>query len=101
MLPARVAAGSSRLVAQRPEAIQKAAIQGRGGRGMAIDGSKFSASMPSPSCATEVVRCREAFTVFAVPFRYEADPVPMGMDRAHWFRRAEELVASGASLIDS
>jgi hypothetical protein len=36
-----------------------------------------------------------------VQFRYDADPEPMGLDRAHWLRCAEQLVASVASLIGS
>jgi len=44
-------------------------------------------------------RCLEAFTIFAVQFRYDADPEPMGLDRAHWLRRAEQLVEHVASLL--
>jgi HEPN domain-containing protein len=29
------------------------------------------------------------FTDFAVQFRYDTDPEPMGLDRAHWLHRAE------------
>jgi len=39
--------------------------------------------------AVEDFRCLEAFTIFAVPFRYDVDPEPMGLDRAHWLLRAE------------
>ena len=49
----------------------------------------------------EAFRCLEAFTVLAVQFRYDADPDPMGLDRAHWLRRAEQLVESVTSLIGS
>ncbi len=34
----------------------------------------------------------EAFTVFAVQFRYDAEPEPMQLDRREWQQRAEELV---------
>lgn len=47
-------------------------------------------------------RSLEAFTIFAVQFRDDADPAPMapmGLDRAGWLRRAEQLVEHGASLI--
>lgn len=39
--------------------------------------------------AVEDFRCLEAFTIFAVPFRYDVDPEPMGLDRAQWLLRAE------------
>lgn len=32
------------------------------------------------------------FTAFAVQFRYDAEPEPMGLDRQHWLQRAEALV---------
>lgn len=41
----------------------------------------------------------ETFTIFAVQFRYDADPEPMGLDRGHWLQRAEQLVEHVASLI--
>lgn len=47
----------------------------------------------------EDVRCLEAFTIFAVQFRYDADPEPMGLDRSHWLRRAKQLVDHVASLL--
>lgn len=47
----------------------------------------------------EAFRCLEAFTIFAVQFRYDADPEPMGLDRADWLQRAEQLVEHVASLI--
>ncbi|NQW38829.1 MAG: HEPN domain-containing protein [Cyanobacteria bacterium] len=34
----------------------------------------------------------EAFTVFAVQFRYDAEPEPMELDRRDWQQRAVELV---------
>ena len=34
----------------------------------------------------------EAFTVFAVQFRYDAEPEPMELDRSDWQQRAVELV---------
>jgi HEPN domain-containing protein len=34
----------------------------------------------------------EAFTVFAVQFRYDAEPEPMELDRPQWQQRAVELV---------
>ena len=34
----------------------------------------------------------EAFTVFAVQFRYDAEPEPMELDRRNWQQRAVELV---------
>jgi HEPN domain-containing protein len=34
----------------------------------------------------------EAFTAFAVQFRYDAEPEPMGLDRQHWQQQAEALV---------
>ncbi|MEN9861089.1 MAG: hypothetical protein RLZZ515_1571 [Cyanobacteriota bacterium] len=34
----------------------------------------------------------EAFTVFAVQFRYDAEPEPMQLDRREWQQRAEDLV---------
>lgn len=39
------------------------------------------------------------FTDFAVQFRYDVDPEPMGLDRAHWLQRAEQLVDHVASII--
>lgn len=39
------------------------------------------------------------FTDFAVQFRYDADPEPMGLDRAHWLHRAEQLVEHVAAII--
>ena len=39
------------------------------------------------------------FTDFAVQFRYDVDPQPMGLDRAHWLQRAEQLVNHVASII--
>jgi len=47
----------------------------------------------------EEFRCLEAFTIFAVQFRYDANPEPMGLDRADWLRRAEQLVDHVASII--
>ena len=47
----------------------------------------------------EAFRCLEAFTIFVVQFRYDADPEPMGLDRADWLQRAEQLVEHVASLI--
>ena len=47
----------------------------------------------------EHFRCLEAFTIFAVQFRYDADPEPMRLDRSHWLRRAEQLVDHVASLL--
>ena len=41
------------------------------------------------------------FTEFAVQFRYDADPEPMGLDRAQWLCRAEQLVEHVASIITS
>ena len=49
----------------------------------------------------EDFRCLEAFTVFAVQFRYDVDPEPMGLDRAHWLLRAEQLVEHVAAIIGS
>ena len=49
----------------------------------------------------EDLRCLEAFTVFAVQFRYDADPEPMGLDRSHWLRRAEHRVAHVAAILGS
>ena len=46
-------------------------------------------------------RCLEAFTIFAVPFRYDVDPEPMGLDRAHWLLCAEQLVDHVAAIIGS
>ena len=34
----------------------------------------------------------EAFTAFAVQFRYDAEPEPMDLDRQHWQQQAEALV---------
>lgn len=39
------------------------------------------------------------FTDFAVQFRYDVEPEPMGLDRAHWLERAEELVDHVGTLI--
>ena len=39
------------------------------------------------------------FTDFAVQFRYDVDLEPMGLDRAHWLHRAEQLVDHVASII--
>lgn len=39
------------------------------------------------------------FTDFAVQFRYDAEPEPMGLDRAEWLQRAEQLVEPVATLI--
>ncbi len=47
----------------------------------------------------EDFRSLEAFTIFAVQFRYDADPEPMGLDRSHWLRRAELLVYLVACLL--
>jgi HEPN domain-containing protein len=41
------------------------------------------------------------FTDFAVQFRYDVDPEPMGLDRAYWLHRAEQLVDHVAALIGS
>ena len=49
----------------------------------------------------EDFRCLEAFTIFAVQFRYDANPEPMGLDRADWLRRAEQRVEHVAAIIGS
>ena len=49
----------------------------------------------------EDFRCLEAFTIFAVQFRYDVDPEPMGLDRAHWLLRAEQLVEHVSAIIGS
>ena len=49
----------------------------------------------------EDFRCLEPFTIFAVQFRYDATPEPMGLDRPHWLHRAEQLVEHVALLIGS
>jgi HEPN domain-containing protein len=41
------------------------------------------------------------FTDFAVQFLYDAEPEPMGLDRAEWLQRAEQLVEHVTSLIGS
>ena len=41
------------------------------------------------------------FTDFSVQFRYDAEPEPMGLDRAEWLQRAEQLVEHVTSLIGS
>lgn len=51
--------------------------------------------------AVDQFRRLEAFTIFAVQFRYDADPEPMGLDRAHWLQRAEQLVDHVASLLSA
>jgi HEPN domain-containing protein len=51
--------------------------------------------------AVEDFRCLETFTVFAVQFRYDVNPEPMGLDRAYWLQRAEQLVDHVASIIGS
>ena len=40
----------------------------------------------------------EAFTVFAVQFRYDAEPEPMDLDRQHWHQQAEALVEHVATI---
>lgn len=40
----------------------------------------------------------EAFTAFAVQFRYDAEPEPMELDRKLWQQRAEALVDHVAAL---
>jgi HEPN domain-containing protein len=49
----------------------------------------------------EAFRCLEAFTIFAVHFRYDADPEPMGLDRSHSLRRVKQLVEHVATLLRS
>jgi hypothetical protein len=34
----------------------------------------------------------EAFTAFAVQFRYDAEPEPMEMDRDYWWQQAQTLL---------
>ncbi|TVS01926.1 MAG: hypothetical protein EA413_13400 [Cyanobium sp. PLM2.Bin73] len=38
-------------------------------------------------------------TVYAVQFRYAADPTPMGLDRAHYNRQVKALLAGVNALI--
>ncbi|MCP9791458.1 HEPN domain-containing protein [Vulcanococcus limneticus Candia 3F8] len=40
----------------------------------------------------------EAFTAFAVQFRYDAEPEPMNLDRQFWQQQAEALVEHVASI---
>ena len=40
----------------------------------------------------------EAFTVFAVQFRYDAEPEPMDLDRQQWHQQAEALVEHVATI---
>ena len=40
----------------------------------------------------------EAFTVFAVQFRYDAEPEPMNLDRPFWQHQAEALVEHVAAI---
>jgi HEPN domain-containing protein len=40
----------------------------------------------------------EAFTAFAVQFRYDSEPEPMDLDRQHWYQQAEVLVDHVASI---
>jgi HEPN domain-containing protein len=40
----------------------------------------------------------EAFTVFAVQFRYDAEPETMDLDRQHWHQQAEALVEHVATV---
>ena len=40
----------------------------------------------------------EAFTVFALQFRYDAEPEPMDLDRQHWHQQAEALVEHVATI---
>lgn len=40
----------------------------------------------------------EAFTVFAVQFRYDAEPEPMNLDRSFWQQQAEALVEHVAAI---
>ena len=40
----------------------------------------------------------EAFTAFAVQFRYDAEPEPMNLDRPHWQQKAEALVEHVAAI---
>ncbi len=40
----------------------------------------------------------EAFTVFAVQFRYDAEPEPMNLDRPFWQQQAEALVEHVAAI---
>jgi hypothetical protein len=38
-------------------------------------------------------------TVYAVQFRYDADPTPLGLDRAHYNRQVNALLARVNALI--
>jgi hypothetical protein len=38
-------------------------------------------------------------TVYAVQFRYDADPIPLGLDRAHDNRQVKALLARVNALI--
>ena len=40
----------------------------------------------------------EAFTVFAVQFRYDAEPEPMNLDRPFWQHQADALVEHVAAI---
>ncbi|MFM7674558.1 MAG: HEPN domain-containing protein [Synechococcus sp.] len=40
----------------------------------------------------------EAFTAFAVQFRYDAEPEPMNLDRQFWQQQAEALVEHVAAI---
>lgn len=43
----------------------------------------------------------EAFTAFAVQFRYDAEPEQMNLDRQHWHQQAEVLVDHVAAICDT
>lgn len=43
----------------------------------------------------------EAFTAFAVQFRYDAEPEQMNLDRQHWHQQAEVLVDHVAAICDA
>lgn len=43
--------------------------------------------------------CRLLLAVFAVQFRYDADPTPLGLDRAHYNRQVKALLARVNALI--
>jgi HEPN domain-containing protein len=49
-------------------------------------------------CNVEPFLPLEAFTVFAVQFRYDAEPEPMDLDRQHWHQQAEVLVEHVATI---
>ena len=43
----------------------------------------------------------EAFTAFAVQFRYDAEPAPLNLDRKVWHQRTEALVDHVAQIVSS